>query len=211
MKILLISPTKEGIGGIGQHVHGLYQFLTNKNHKVDVISSENTFTKEIPLKKNINVTKAKTNLSWSMPNLNYENFLGNIYLSGIDDFFLKKKIGKDKFSIQQSNIPILVLEHNIIFSDDTGTIFNINDQGRIIWKKNIYKKTYKGIFKNLLLSAHEDYIYVADNVGFVYSINIKNGDVIWIKNYEIPIKSNIKVFDSKIFLINHDNCTFFNF
>jgi len=48
MKILLISPTKEGIGGIGQHVHGLYQFLTNKNHKVDVISSENTFT--IPVK-----------------------------------------------------------------------------------------------------------------------------------------------------------------
>ena len=48
MKILLISPTEKGIGGIAQHVQGLSQFLTNQNHKVDIISSENTFT--IPVK-----------------------------------------------------------------------------------------------------------------------------------------------------------------
>jgi glycosyltransferase involved in cell wall biosynthesis len=48
MKILLISPTEEGIGGIAQHVNGLSKFLTNQNHKVDTISSKNTFT--IPVK-----------------------------------------------------------------------------------------------------------------------------------------------------------------
>jgi len=48
MKILLISPTKKGIGGIAQHVQGLSKFLTNQNHKVNIISSENTFT--IPVK-----------------------------------------------------------------------------------------------------------------------------------------------------------------
>ena len=48
MKILLISPTEEGIGGVAQHVQGLSQFLTNQNHKVDTISSKNTFT--IPVK-----------------------------------------------------------------------------------------------------------------------------------------------------------------
>ena len=48
MKILLISPTKKGIGGIAQHVQGLSKFLTNQNHKVNIISSENTFT--IPIK-----------------------------------------------------------------------------------------------------------------------------------------------------------------
>ena len=48
MKILLISPTDKGIGGIAQHVNGLSQFLTNQNHKVDIISSSNTFT--IPIK-----------------------------------------------------------------------------------------------------------------------------------------------------------------
>ena len=48
MKILLISPTDKGIGGVAQHVNGLSQFLTNQNHKVDIISSSNTFT--IPVK-----------------------------------------------------------------------------------------------------------------------------------------------------------------
>jgi len=48
MKILLISPTEKGIGGVAQHVQGLSQFLATQNHKVDIISSENTFT--IPVK-----------------------------------------------------------------------------------------------------------------------------------------------------------------
>ena len=48
MKILLISPTQSGIGGIAQHVQGLTKFLKNDGHQVEIISSENTFT--IPIK-----------------------------------------------------------------------------------------------------------------------------------------------------------------
>ena len=44
MKILLISPTQSGIGGIAQHVQGLKFFLELHNHIVEIISSENTFT-----------------------------------------------------------------------------------------------------------------------------------------------------------------------
>lgn len=48
MKILLISPTSSGIGGIAQHVQGLKKFLEDNNNTVEIISSENTFT--IPIK-----------------------------------------------------------------------------------------------------------------------------------------------------------------
>ena len=48
MKILLISPTQTGIGGIAQHVSGLANFLKKNGHQIDIISSENTFT--IPIK-----------------------------------------------------------------------------------------------------------------------------------------------------------------
>ena len=48
MKILLISPTQSGIGGIAQHVQGLTKFLKENGHEVEIISSENTFT--IPIK-----------------------------------------------------------------------------------------------------------------------------------------------------------------
>jgi glycosyltransferase involved in cell wall biosynthesis len=49
MKILLISPTLNGIGGVAQHVRDLIKFLKKNGHEVDIISSENTFT--IPIKK----------------------------------------------------------------------------------------------------------------------------------------------------------------
>ena len=48
MRILLISPTEKGIGGIAQHVQGISQFLPYLTHEVNIISSENTFT--IPIK-----------------------------------------------------------------------------------------------------------------------------------------------------------------
>jgi glycosyltransferase involved in cell wall biosynthesis len=48
VKILIISPTQSGIGGIAQHVQGLTNFLKKHDHEVEIISSENTFT--IPIK-----------------------------------------------------------------------------------------------------------------------------------------------------------------
>lgn len=49
MKILIISPTQAGIGGISQHVQGLSKFLIRNGHQTVIISSENTFT--LPIKK----------------------------------------------------------------------------------------------------------------------------------------------------------------
>jgi glycosyltransferase involved in cell wall biosynthesis len=48
VKILLISPTQSGIGGISQHIQGLTKFLKKNGYSVEITSSENTFT--IPIK-----------------------------------------------------------------------------------------------------------------------------------------------------------------
>ena len=48
-----------------------------------------------------------------MSGLNLQNFVGNIYLSGIGNNFLKKKIGKDKFSISRVMASPLVFNDNI--------------------------------------------------------------------------------------------------
>ena len=173
-----------------------------------VYSSENIYSKEIFLSKNIILSKPKKNSSWKMSGLNHQNFLGNVYLSGVDNTFLKKKIGKNKFSLYKIKTSLLAFKNYIIFSDDKGTIFNINERGKINWKKNIYKKVYKNIYKNLTFSIYENIIYVADNIGFIYAIDLDNGKLVWIKNHKIPLKSNIKIFDNKIFLIDQDNQIF---
>jgi len=48
VKILIISPTQSGIGGIAQYVNNLSNYLKNNGHEVEIISSENTLT--IPIK-----------------------------------------------------------------------------------------------------------------------------------------------------------------
>ena len=99
----------------------------------------------------------------------------------------------------------LIYKNNILLSDDKGTIFSINIYGEMNWKKNIYKKIYKKIYKNLTFAIYNNNIYVADNIGFIYAIDLDSGKLIWIKNHGVPLKSKIKIFDNKIFLVNQDN------
>ena len=49
LKILIVSPTYRGIGGVARHVQGLVTFLKQNGYQVDIISSENTLT--IPIRK----------------------------------------------------------------------------------------------------------------------------------------------------------------
>ena len=170
-----------------------------------VYSSQLTYSKEIKIEKNIVLSKAKNNISWNSPSLNTQNFLGNIYLSGIDNIFLKKSFGKNKFKTTNPSTTLLAYKNNLIFSDDVGNIFNINEYGKINWQVNIYKKLYKKLFKKLTFSIDKKNIYISDNIGFIYSLNLNTGKLLWIKNHATPLKSNIKIFNNKIFLIDQEN------
>ena len=200
---------KTGIwGGSEEEKRRLLELEKQQNEKVSVdkvYSSENIFSKELALKKEILLSKPIKNKNWGMQGLNHQNYYSNIYLPGINQMFLKKKIGKNKSSISRVKTPPLILENNIIFSDDKGTIFNINLNGKINWKNNIYKKYYKKIYKNLSFSVYKNIIYIADNIGFIYAISLSEGKIVWIKNHGIPLRSKIKIFKNKIFLINQDN------
>ena len=55
---------------------------------VKVYSSENIYAEEVSSAKSVNLNKPKTNSSWKMSNLNLQNFIGNIYLSGIENNFV---------------------------------------------------------------------------------------------------------------------------
>ena len=203
---------KTGIWAGSKKEKGRISQLEKEQKKIidvtKIYSSDNFYSKEILLDQNISLSKPKKTLSWEMSGLNHQNFLGNIYLSGINEVFLKKKIGKNKFALSGVIASPLIINNNIIFSDDRGTIYNISDKGNINWKKNIYKNIYKKIYKNLIFAIYQNNIYVADNIGFIYAISLSSGKLVWIKNHGIPLKSNIKVFDNKIFLINQDNRIF---
>jgi len=170
-----------------------------------IYSSDNEFSKEKILVKKIIISKPKNNSTWLMPGLNHQNYIGNLYLSGTVNRFLKKRIGKNKFSLSKNTSSPLAYKNSLIFSDDRGTVYKVGYSGKIQWKQNIYKNIYKKIYKNLTFSIFENNIYIADNIGFIYAINLANGNLVWIKNHGIPLKSKIKIFNDMIFLTNQDN------
>ena len=159
-----------------------------------IYSSKKIYSEDINLSKTITLTKPNKHLDWTTSSLNSQNFIGNLYLPSIENKFLKKKIGKNKHSISEILSSPLVVENVLIFADDTGTIFNMNIDGSLNWKINIYKKMYKKIYKNLTFSVDKNVIYVADNVGFIYALSFDNGEIIWLKNHGIPLRSNIKIY-----------------
>ena len=46
------------------------------------------------------------------------------------------KVGKNKFDISAIKSSPLIFKDNVIFSDDTGSIFSVTQKGKINWKIN---------------------------------------------------------------------------
>ena len=172
---------------------------------VRIFSTKKYYKEEISLSKKIILTKPKKNFSWVTNGLNNQNSIGHIYLDNINNNFLNKKFGKNKFKISNLITSPIVYNNNIIFTDDTGSIFNVSLSGKLNWKKNIYQKVYKNIYKNLSFSINNGTIYISDNIGFIYAITLDTGEPIWFKNHGSPIKSRIKIFKEKIFLVDQNN------
>ena len=59
------------------------------------------------------------------------------------------------------------------------------------------------------LIVDNNIIYVSDNLGYLYAFNYKINSLIWAKNYKIPFKSNLKIFNNIIIAANHKNNIFF--
>jgi outer membrane protein assembly factor BamB len=175
------------------------------NDLITIYSSEKKSIQELAPTEIISISKPANNTTWSMAGLNLQNYLGNLYLKSIDNKFLRKKVGKNKFKNKNYLSSPLVYENKIIVSDDVGTIFSINQRGKVQWKKNIYKKLYKKINKKLSLVIYKGKIFVSDNIGFIYALNFETGEIIWLKNLEVPLNSSIKASNDKIYIINQDN------
>ena len=83
---------------------------------VKVYSSDKEFKEEILGTTKAKLTSSQKKSSWPMSGSNLQNFTINNHLNGVKNVFLKKKIGKNKFSISKLISSPIILEDNIIFS-----------------------------------------------------------------------------------------------
>jgi outer membrane protein assembly factor BamB len=143
--------------------------------------------------------------SWTEKYANLNNNVSNILYRG-DKIFISKT---SKLSKTSKNKDSIFYNNNLISYDHKGKIFVYSlDQNKKIFEYNFYKKKFKKIEKEIFLIMDSDILYVADNLGYVYAINLKNKSLIWAKNYGIPFRSNLKFFGGQLFLANQDNTVY---
>jgi outer membrane protein assembly factor BamB len=156
---------------------------------------------------NIEISKPLRITNWPEQYAISNNNISNFFYSG-NNILLSKSSKLSKLSSEGKHLnkKIIFYKNNLISYDHKGTIFiyslNLNKK---ILKYNFYKKKFKNFNKEINFIVNEDTLYAADNLGYLYALNLKNNKIIWAKNYGIPFRSNLKFANNQIFLANQDN------
>ena len=173
-----------------------------------VTSFEESFNEIIPFSKKtiIQISKPVISEKWNDIHYDFNNNLKNFQYNDVYQVILKSK----KLSKNKVNDYLLFSNNHLIINDEKGNIiiYSINKR-KIITKFNFYKKKYKKIKKNLNLIVEKDIVYISDNVGYLYAINYKTGNIIWAKNYKIPFRSNLKIINDQLIAANQNNYLYF--
>ena len=140
---------------------------------------------------------------YAVPNNNISNFF---YNENKTLLFKSSKLSNASSNKKNINRNIVFYKQNLISYDHKGSIFIYSlILKKKIFKYNFYKKKFKNSDKEIYLIINKDVLYVADNLGYLYALNLNNNSIIWAKNYGIPFRTNLKFADNQIFAANQDN------
>ena len=136
---------------------------------------------------------------------NNTNNNGNI---NFEPTFEKKKTFKFSKIKQFNSIDtdILFIENNdLIYFDNKGTIFRINENFETLWKANHYSKKERKLNPILYFNYLENKIIAADTLSNIFSLNLDNGELNWKKDSLSPFNSNIAIKNDKFVTVDFDN------
>ena len=178
-----------------------------KDFKQVVLENENFFNDVVELKKGFKffLTPLSFPKKWNDLFFNENNINANYSYSDENQIiFQSKKISRNKI-----NKNILYNRNLLVASDDEGNIIVYSmKHKKILHKYNFYKKKFKNIEIKLYYILKDNYLYVSDNIGYLYAYDFYKNKIIWAKNYKIPFRGNLKIFKNKLVATNQNNSLF---
>ena len=195
--------------GIWKNDNSISKVDNNIFEEFETLSlSTTSFDKIIPINKSFKfkITPSTNNSEWKDIFFNRNNNYKNFKYNDLNELIFKSK----KITKYNTSNFILFEDNNLITSDQKGNIivFSINEN-KIITKFNFYKKRHKKIKKVLNFIVENNIIFIADNIGYLYAFDYKKNKVLWAKNYKIPFRSNLKIFEDKLIAANQNNNLYF--
>ncbi len=120
-----------------------------------------------------------------------------------------KETAKYKFSkldqLNKMDYNPFFLDDGIIFFDKKGSIIRYNKKNKILWKVNHYTKAEKKLNPKLNFIVDNQNLLIADDISKYYSINLKTGELNWMKKNKYSFNSEIKKNKEKIFVVDYNN------
>ena len=108
-----------------------------------------------------------------------------------------KNISKYNFSkieyFDQFEPEAIFINKDLIFFDRKGSIIKFDQESKIKWKVNYYSKKQKKLSPLIKFERSGKNLLVTDNFAKIYLINISNGKLIWKKEHNISLISQIKI------------------
>ena len=151
------------------------------------------------------LTPPVENINWNDIFYNKNNNFDHFKFSNLNEISHKSnKISKYKLSTK-----FLIVENKLIATDQKGNLIIHSIKQRTSSKFNFYKKKYKKIQKELNIISQDDFIYVSDNLGYLYSYDHKKNRLKWAKYYKVPFRSNLKLIDDKLVASDQNNNIYF--
>jgi len=195
----------------------IYSCSSDKNKKVDldifkkqgeninVFDLNNVFDKEVDARSLLQLNQPQLNKKWSCEHFSSNNFYDHLIYEGKFQDIFKKSIG-DYVNKNNDSGSLLVFENFVFFSDEKGKIYKFDTiSQKVIWELKIYESSYNDYPKNIALFLNGDVLYAADNLGFIYSIDVQVGKIVWQQNYGIPFSSHLNFNKGVLYVVNQNS------
>ena len=195
----------------------IYACSSDKDNKVDletfkkqgekiiVFETNNLFDNEIESKSSLQLNQPQLNKKWSYEHFSSNNFYDHLIFDGKFDDIFKKDIG-DYLNKDNDDGSLVVSENFAFFADEKGRIYKFDLSNRkVIWELKIYDSSYNNYPKNITMFLNAEFLYVADNLGFIYSINTETGKKVWQQNYGIPFSSHLNYYKNVLYVVNQNS------
>ena len=120
-----------------------------------------------------------------------------------------KNISKYNFSkieyFDQFEPEAIFINKDLIFFDRKGSIIKFDQESKIKWKVNYYSKKQKKLSPLIKFERSGKNLLVTDNFAKIYLINISNGKLIWNKEHNVSLISQIKIENNKFYVLDANN------
>ena len=100
---------------------------------------------------------------------------------------------------------LIFIDNDIVFFDNKGSILRFSNDSKIVWQKNYYSKSEKKLFSMLNFTLNNEVLIVSDNLSKYYALDIRTGELLWVKDHNTLFVSELKIDGDKFYAVDADN------